>query len=143
MKKIIYGLFFISCITFSTISLDKSYDELKSIKKELIVKYKKELGINFEDFSKNSANEIRIFNETLYLKFLSKYVNDISDIKIYSTNDIINIMIFSNIKIDRENFEEIYKILKKDIGNKKLKLIQVPTNNNSKDNKIIQEKATI
>lgn len=142
LKKIILFIsFLISFISFSNINMDKVDSELKSIKKKLITKYKKEYGTDFSNLENNSIKEIRIFKETLYLSFLSKYVKDISDVKIYSNEEFNNILIFADEIIEKDEFCKIFDILFRD-DNKKLKLIQVPTNRSKVYGEIIQEKSS-
>lgn len=142
LKKIILFIsFLISFISFSIINMDKVDSELKSIKKKLITKYKKEYGTDFSNLENNSIKEIRIFKETLYLSFLSKYVKDISDVKIYSNEEFNNILIFADEIIEKDEFCKIFDILFRD-DNKKLKLIHVPTNRSKVYGEIIQEKSS-
>lgn len=142
MRKISILLALILSINvFGSLDIDKAKIELKDIKKEIIEKYKEELKMDFNDISKKSANEVRIFKETLYLKFLSKYVEDITDVKIYSSKEAINFLIFANNKIDREDFEKLFDIIYEENDKIKLKLIQVPSENGRvKYFDIIQEK---
>ncbi|WP_180371213.1 hypothetical protein, partial [Streptobacillus notomytis] len=82
--------------SFSMIDKEEGLAELKKIKKELIKKYKEVMNIDFSDKSEKSTNQLRIFNETLYLKFFSKYVFDIADVKIYSSKNVNNLVIFAD-----------------------------------------------
>ncbi|CAM3158531.1 hypothetical protein STFE110948_04360 [Streptobacillus felis] len=144
MKKIIISILTLLTInSFSMISKDEGYSELKGIKKELVTRYKKEMNIDFSDLSKNTVNEQRIFNETLYLKFLSKYVFDITDVKMYSSPSVNNIVIFADKPIDKNDFKSLYAIIAKEENSKKLKLLQVPSANSKNDlDKIIQERSS-
>ncbi|WP_156299148.1 hypothetical protein [Streptobacillus canis] len=144
MKKIVIAILLLfSFNLFAMIDLEEGLKELKDMKKELIVKYKKEMNIDFTDMTKNSVNEIRIFNETLYLKFLSKYVTDITDIKIYSSKMVNNLVIFADIPIEKSDFNSIYSIIAREENKKRLKLLQVPSSSNKNQlDKIIQEKSS-
>lgn len=140
MKKI---LIFILCLfsinLFANIEVNKALKEIENLEKELILKYKEKNIVI--DLSKDNPNEIRMFNETLYLKFLSKYVKGIVDVKIYSTNKISNILIFSDIPIEKKDFDDIFIIFEKINLNKRINLIQVPTEENRvKVYEVIQEK---
>ncbi|WP_314011066.1 hypothetical protein [Pseudostreptobacillus hongkongensis] len=141
MRKIYISFIFllISNLSYS-LNVEKGKEELKSIKKELILKYKKELGADYSNFSNSSSNEKRAFYENLYLKFLGKYIIDLKDVKVYTGPDVNNVMLFANTPIEKSTFEDIYKILSIEESNKKLKLIQVPENNRGKFYGIIQEK---
>lgn len=140
MKKI---LIFILCLfsinLFANIEVNKALKEIENLEKELILKYKEKNIVI--DLSKDNPNEIRMFNETLYLKFLSKYVKGIVDVKIYSTNKVSNILIFSDIPIEKKDFDDIFIIFEKINLNKRINLIQVPTEENRvKVYEVIQEK---
>ena len=113
---------------------------MKNIKKELILKYKSEIGVDYSSFENRSLNEKRVFYENLYLTFLSKYIGDLGDVKVYIGKDINNVMIFANNPIDKSTFDSIYNIILKEDTSKKLKLIQVPENDRVKFYGIIQEK---
>lgn len=144
MRKIVIAILLLfSFNSFAMIDLEEGLKELKDMKKELIVKYKKEMNIDFTDMTKNSVNEIRIFNETLYLKFLSKYVTDITDIKIYSSKMVNNLVIFADIPIEKSDFNSIYSIIAREENKKRLKVLQVPSSSNKNQlDKIIQEKSS-
>ena len=134
MKKILLFItLLISLNSFSSINTSKGFIELKNIKKELILKYKSEIGVDYSSFENRSPNEKRVFYENLYLKFLSKYIEDLGDVKVYTGKDVNN-------PIDRSTFESIYTIILKEDPSKKLKLIQVPENDRVKFYGVIQEK---
>lgn len=136
MKKLIFILCLISTFAFS-IDHNSALIELDFLKKDLIVKYKKKLNIDFTDMSKNSKEQVRFFYETLYLIFLSNYVLDVKDVKIYNGNKTENILIFADNQIDADTFKELYLIFSK-MSNMKINLLQVPVN--TKDSLgIIQE----
>ena len=133
MKKILLFItLLISLNSFSSINTSKGFIELRNIKKELILKYKSEIGVDYSSFENRSPNEKRVFYENLYLKFLSKYIEDLGDVKVYTGKDVNNVMIFANNPIDRSTFESIYTIILKEDPSKKLKLIQVPENDRVK-----------
>lgn len=98
------------------------------------------MNIDFSDVSEKSTNELRIFNETLYLKFLSKYVFDVTDVKMYSSKNVNNLVIFADTPIEKDDFDSIYSIIAKKENDKRLKLLQVPSS--STKNIIIQEKSS-
>ena len=141
MKKILLFItLLISLNSFSSINTSKGFIELRNIKKELILKYKSEIGVDYSSFENRSPNEKRVFYENLYLKFLSKYIEDLGDVKVYMGKDVNNVMIFANNPIDSSTFDSIYNIISKEDPSKKLKLIQVPENDRVKFYGIIQEK---
>ena len=141
MKKfLLFITLLISLNSFSSINTSKGFIELRNIKKELILKYKSEIGVDYSSFENRSPNEKRVFYENLYLKFLSKYIEDLGDVKVYTGKDVNNVMIFANNPIDRSTFEYIYTIILKEDPSKKLKLIQVPENDRVKFYGVIQEK---
>ncbi|WP_064607156.1 hypothetical protein [Streptobacillus moniliformis] len=141
MKKIFIAIMILlSFNSFSMIDIEDGLAELNNIKKELIIKYKKVMNIDFSDVSEKSTNELRIFNETLYLKFLSKYVFDVTDVKMYSSKNINNLVIFADTPIEKDDFDSIYSIIAKKENDKRLKLLQVPSS--STKNIIIQEKSS-
>ncbi|WP_064580897.1 hypothetical protein [Streptobacillus moniliformis] len=141
MKKIFIAIMILlSFNSFSMIDIEDGLAELNNIKKELIIKYKKVMNIDFSDVSEKSTNELRIFNETLYLKFLSKYVFDVTDVKIYSSKNVNNLVIFADTPIEKDDFDSIYSIIAKKENDKRLKLLQVPSS--STKNIIIQEKSS-
>ena len=141
MKKILLSFtLLMSLNSFSSINVNKGFIELKNIKKELILKYKSEIGVDYSSFENRSLNEKRVFYENLYLTFLSKYIGDLGDVKVYIGKDINNVMIFANNPIDKSTFDSIYNIILKEDTSKKLKLIQVPDNHRVKFYGIIQEK---
>ena len=141
MKKfLLFITLLISLNSFSSINTSKGFVELRNIKKELILKYKSEIGVDYSSFENRSPNEKRVFYENLYLKFLSKYIEDLGDIKVYMGKDVNNVMIFANNPIDSSTFDSIYNIISKEDPSKKLKLIQVPENDRVKFYGVIQEK---
>ncbi|ACZ00536.1 hypothetical protein [Streptobacillus moniliformis] len=141
MKKIFIAIMILlSFNSFSMIDIEDGLAELNNIKKELIIKYKKVMNIDFSDVSEKSTNELRIFNETLYLKFLSKYVFDVTDVKMYSSKNVNNLVIFADTPIEKDDFDSIYSIIAKKENDKRLKLLQVPSS--STKNIIIQEKSS-
>ena len=141
MKKfLLFITLLISLNSFSSINTSKGFVELRNIKKELILKYKSEIGVDYSSFENRSPNEKRVFYENLYLKFLSKYIEDLGDVKVYMGKDVNNIMIFANNLIDSSTFDSIYNIISKEDPSKKLKLIQVPENDRVKFYGVIQEK---
>lgn len=141
MKKfLLFITLSISLNSFSSINTSKGFVELRNIKKELILKYKSEIGVDYSSFENRSPNEKRVFYENLYLKFLSKYIEDLGDIKVYMGKDVNNVMIFANNPIDSSTFDSIYNIISKEDPSKKLKLIQVPENDRVKFYGVIQEK---
>ncbi|WP_155733052.1 hypothetical protein, partial [Streptobacillus moniliformis] len=112
MKKIFIAIMILlSFNSFSMIDIEDGLAELNNIKKELIIKYKKVMNIDFSDVSEKSTNELRIFNETLYLKFLSKYVFDVTDVKMYSSKNVNNLVIFADTPIEKDDFDSIYSII--------------------------------
>ena len=141
MKKfLLFITLLISLNSFSSINANKGFVELRNIKKELILKYKSEIGVDYSSFENRSPNEKRVFYENLYLKFLSKYIEDLGDVKVYMGKDVNNVMIFANNPIDSSTFDSIYNIISKEDPSKKLKLIQVPENDRVKFYGVIQEK---
>ena len=141
MRKILLFItLLISLNSFSSINTSKGFIELRNIKKELILKYKSEIGVDYSSFENRSPNEKRVFYENLYLKFLSKYIEDLGDVKVYMGKDVNNVMIFANNPIDSSTFDSIYNIISKEDPSKKLKLIQVPENDRVKFYGVIQEK---
>ncbi len=141
MKKfLLFITLLISLNSFSSINASKGFVELRNIKKELILKYKSEIGVDYSSFENRSPNEKRVFYENLYLKFLSKYIEDLGDVKVYMGKDVNNVMIFANNPIDSSTFDSIYNIISKEDPSKKLKLIQVPENDRVKFYGVIQEK---
>lgn len=141
MKKfLLFITLLISLNSFSSINTSKGFVELRNIKKELILKYKSEIGVDYSSFENRSPNEKRVFYENLYLKFLSKYIEDLGDVKVYMGKDVNNVMIFANNPIDSSTFDSIYNIISKEDPSKKLKLIQVPENDRVKFYGVIQEK---
>ncbi|WP_064610133.1 hypothetical protein [Streptobacillus moniliformis] len=141
MKKIFIAIMILlSFNSFSMIDIEDGLAELNNIKKELIIKYKKVMNIDFSDVSEKSTNELRIFNETLYLKFLSKYIFDVTDVKMYSSKNVNNLVIFADTPIEKDDFDSIYSIIAKKENDKRLKLLQVPSS--STKNIIIQEKSS-
>lgn len=140
----IYISFFLLLLSINSysINIEKGKEELKAVKRELIIKYKKEIGADYSDFSNSSSNEKRAFYENLYLKFLGKYIVDLKDVKVYTGPNVNNVMIFANTPIEKSMFNDIYNILSIEESNKKLKLIQVPDNNKGKFYGIIQEKSS-
>ena len=141
MKKfLLFITLLISLNSFSSINTSKGFIELRNIKKELILKYKSEIGVDYSSFENRSPNEKRVFYENLYLKFLSKYIEDLGDVKVYTGKDVNNVMIFANNPIDSSTFDSIYNIISKEDPSKKLKLIQVPENDRVKFYGVIQEK---
>lgn len=141
MKKfLLFITLLISLNSFSSINTSKGFVELRNIKKELILKYKSEIGVDYSSFENRSPNEKRVFYENLYLKFLSKYIEDLGDVKVYMGKDVNNVMIFANNPIDSSTFDSIYNIISKEDSSKKLKLIQVPENDRVKFYGVIQEK---
>lgn len=141
MKKfLLFITILISLNSFSSINTSKGFVELRNIKKELILKYKSEIGVDYSSFENRSPNEKRVFYENLYLKFLSKYIEDLGDVKVYMGKDVNNVMIFANNPIDSSTFDSIYNIISKEDPSKKLKLIQVPENDRVKFYGVIQEK---
>ncbi|WP_066899827.1 hypothetical protein [Streptobacillus notomytis] len=141
MKKIVIAIMLLlSFNSFSMIDKEEGLAELKKIKKELIKKYKEVMNIDFSDKSEKSTNQLRIFNETLYLKFFSKYVFDIADVKIYSSKNVNNLVIFADSPIEKDDFDNIYSIVAEEESDKRLKLLQVPSS--STKNTIIQEKSS-
>ncbi|CAM3135227.1 hypothetical protein [Streptobacillus ratti] len=141
MKKIFIAIMILlSFNTFAMIDVEEGLAELKNIKKELIIKYKKVMDIDFSDTSEKSTNELRIFNETLYLKFLSGYLFDVTDVKMYSSKNVNNLVIFADTPIEKDDFDSIYSIIAKEENDKRLKLLQVPSS--STKNIIIQEKSS-
>ena len=141
MKKfLLFITLLISLNSFSSINTSKGFVELRNIKKELILKYKSEIGVDYSSFENRSPNEKRVFYENLYLKFLSKYIEDLGNVKVYMGKDVNNVMIFANNPIDSSTFDSIYNIISKEDPSKKLKLIQVPENDRVKFYGVIQEK---
>lgn len=141
-KLLLIFLFVIGINLFSNTSINEKIEFLNNLKSQLIIRYKTEVGIDFSDFKKNTPKEIRIFKETLYLHFISEYVDDIKDIKIFEKKKNINVILFADKKIDKESFNMIFDIITLNEPNFKVNLIQVPDSRNKIYGDVIQERYT-